>query len=138
MKSRYQSASEMILLYRLPEDTARGKAIRRLLESLQMPWQEILPEHLSWTAAERAGYVRPAKDPSPSLQEDGKESIPPFEAMILCGLTKNRLDQLLAGFRKHQLEKVERKAMLTPTNQSWPLNRLLWELDREHQVMNRR
>lgn len=63
--------------------------------------------------------------------------IPKLEMLFLCGFDQELLNRLLVAIRKSRLQKVELKAMLTPTNISWSGAKLLREISAEHAYMQK-
>ena len=62
------------------------------------------------------------------------EEIPAVECLVIGPMERRRLDQLLRALGQAGVT-VALKAMVTPTNQKWPMVRLIQELRREHQAM---
>ena len=76
-----------------------------------------------------AGYQPaepPAQPPAPVREE----------AILLGGLTKDRLDHLLAQLKESELT-IELKAVITPYNREWTLSKLFSELQEEHRFFLR-
>jgi hypothetical protein len=63
--------------------------------------------------------------------------VPKLEMLFLCGFDQELLNRLLVAIRKSRLQKVELKAMLTPTNISWSGAKLLREISAEHAYMQK-
>lgn len=63
--------------------------------------------------------------------------VPKLELLFLCGFDQNLLNRLLTAIRKSRLQKVELKAMLTPTNITWSGAKLLREISAEHVYMKK-
>ena len=59
------------------------------------------------------------------------------EMVFLCGFDIHLLNRFLAAVKKGKLQKVELKAMLTPSNRQWSGRHLLKELAAEHVYMKR-
>lgn len=57
--------------------------------------------------------------------------------ILICGLSEKRLDKVLFELRRAEVL-TDFKAILTQTNKSWTLNRLISELSREHAAMEGR
>ena len=97
-------------------DTKKRDWAWGLIEKLQMP-KQIFPEcHEAYEAANPAGA-------------SFGESI-----VVMCGLRDKRLDKALFELR-HSGANVDYKAVLTPTNADWGLERLVRELRREKLMM---
>lgn len=132
MKARVLSVpalGELVLLYRLGEETERGKAVRAVLAELQLPvktvTEDMLPQPVGW-CAEIPG-VPPAAEPA---QEDAF----PEEAMVLRGFSRKRMDELLGALKQRSLS-VSLKAVVTAHNMNWPFQSLLQELTREREAI---
>ncbi len=68
-----------------------------------------------------------------TLEDDAEEyqGIPPKESfLIFCGVSEKHLNKVLSSLREKQI-KIDFKAILTPTNEKWPMLDLLIELERE-------
>ena len=71
-------------------------------------------------------YKRQVQPPAPVREE----------AILLGGLTKDRLDHLLAQLKESELT-IELKAVITPYNREWTLSKLFSELQEEHRFFLR-
>lgn len=129
MKARVVKEKELVMLYHF-EQSERGNLIKEVISQLGMEWRVILPEELGQTLGWCAGLNGFAKrldaENSMEIQE---------EMMVFQGLTSKRLDTLLAVFRQKKIEKVELKAVITETNQSWTWTRLYEELCKERSAV---
>lgn len=56
--------------------------------------------------------------------------------MVLCGFSRQRIDELFSAMRAAGTPPPNRKAVLTPTNKGWALDALYEELGREHETMH--
>lgn len=74
--------------------------------------------------------------PSPLFTPCTK-AVPPESLLLLCGLTDKHLDKLLAALKKNHAA-VDFKAILTPSNESWTVLKLLLEMHREKAAYERR
>lgn len=63
---------------------------------------------------------------------------PEHEMMVFAGVSDMKLQKLLSEMRKNGIRKVDRKAVLTPTNVQWNVIELYEELDKEHKAMQNR
>lgn len=57
------------------------------------------------------------------------------ECLVFAGIDGNDLNRLLKTLREKEV-KIDLKAMVTATNQSWSLAELVTELKKEHEYMN--
>ena len=64
-------------------------------------------------------------------------AVPYLELLFLCGFDQALLNRLLTAIRTSRLQKVELKAMLTPTNITWSGAKLLREISAEHAYMKK-
>ena len=120
-----------VLLYRLGEDTEKGRRVRALLRTLRMRAVDIAPGELLQTAGHLAGE----KD-CPASGEAFTGNAPELEFMLLCGLSGSRLDALLSALKRQEL-RVPYKAVLTRHNRSWTLLRLMEEVRLERSALFR-
>ena len=58
------------------------------------------------------------------------------EMLVFKGFTEKQLDEVLLRFRSNKIPKVNLKAVLTPSNQTWDSITLYKELKKEHEKMN--
>lgn len=131
MKAR-MIPQEIALLYHLGKGTPRGRRVQEVLGDLGIPCRELGPDDLCQTigwCAGLAGYqpVEPPAQPPAPVRE---------EAILLGGLTKDRLDHLLAQLKESELT-IELKAVITPYNREWTLSKLFSELQEEHRFFLR-
>ncbi len=56
--------------------------------------------------------------------------------LVFKGFTEKQLDEVLLRFRSNKIPKVNLKAVLTPSNQTWDSITLYKELKKEHEKMN--
>ncbi|HIT90497.1 MAG TPA: DUF3783 domain-containing protein, partial [Candidatus Merdenecus merdavium] len=57
------------------------------------------------------------------------------EMMVMKGLSSAKIDQIILQFRKNGIGKINLKAVITPSNQSWNSLELYEEIKKEHQEM---
>lgn len=98
--------------------------IRQAAASLKIPCCAVPDTDYSKTL----GTIAAGK-PSPLITPYTKP-VPPESLLLLCGLTDKRLDRLLAALKRNDAN-VDFKAILTPTNESWTVLKLLLEMHRE-------
>ena len=116
-----------VLLYRLGEETEKGKALCAILDEMKILTLHVKPEQLDLTAGELASTNAAATGAPP-------ETVPEAEFMLLCGLGNQQLDRLLAAMRRAGVY-VPYKAVLTEYNKEWKLCKLIEEVAREHELM---
>lgn len=119
---------ETILLYNFKEKY-REKQITALLAAMKFEVKTVPEKGYNMPI----GYQAGAPGVMPFGGEYEGEELPD-EMLVMAGLTREQVDQVLAGFRKSGLKRVEYKAVLTQTNQYWNAFQLFDELKREHEA----
>ena len=76
-------------------------------------------------------------DGAPNSVSENLPAVPDLELLFLCGFDQALLNRLLTAIRTSRLQKVELKAMLTPTNITWSGAKLLREISAEHAYMQK-
>ena len=76
-------------------------------------------------------------DGTPNSVSENLPAVPDLELLFLCGFDQALLNRLLTAIRTSRLQKVELKAMLTPTNITWSGAKLLREISAEHAYMKK-
>ncbi len=117
-----------VLLYRLGEETEKGKALCAILNDMKLLTLHVAPEQLGETAGKLASTNAVVTGATPP------ERVPEAEFMLLCGLGDKQLDRLLANMRRAGVS-VPYKAVLTEYNKEWKLCKLIEEVAREHALM---
>lgn len=128
MKARIPQPKELVLLYGLDETAPRGVAVRQILAALRLEARTVTDEMLSQTVGWCAGL------PGYPPQQEASCAAPAEEAMVLCGLNKSRLDELLKALSENGIS-ISLKAVLTEHNRSWRFADLLTELGREREAV---
>ncbi len=81
------------------------------------------------------GYLAGQKElPCPLKNYEGDELDAPM--LVMVGLDRFRIDAVLSCLRSPGMPKIDYKAVLTPTNQSWSVLQLFEELKKEHIQMH--
>lgn len=127
-----KATNEMILLYHLPEETA--KARRGVCLRMGIRVREIPPEQYHLPLGCLAGL--PGFEPAEgdvSAQPCSIEDV--SEMVVLKNFTSRRMDELFRQWRKAGLPPIALKAALTPHNANWDSVTLYRELLQEHQAM---
>ncbi len=132
MKARIPQPKELVLLYGLDETAPRGAAVRQLLAALRLEARTVTDEMLSQTVGWCAGL--PGYPPQQEASCAAFCAAPAEEAMVLCGLNKSRLDELLKALSENGIS-ISLKAVLTEHNRSWRFADLLTELGREREAV---
>lgn len=119
-----------VLLYRLGEETEKGAALRAVLREQKLLTLTVEENQLGETAGRLVSTnAAPVDAPVP-------EGAPETEFMLLCALGDHQLDRLLAAMRRAGVS-VPYKAVLTETNKTWKLCKLIEEVAKEHELMKR-
>lgn len=121
---------EVVLLYNL-SNTEKGKQIKRLLILLGITIKEISKEQYFQSIGSLAG-IKGFEKNEEIYNEEGFLD----EMLVMHKFTSQRIDVILKGFRKAGIEKVDLKAVVTPTNASWNSLELYEEIKKEHESMN--
>lgn len=58
---------------------------------------------------------------------------PEEEILVMKNFTSRRIDELILAIRKAGLQKIELKAVVTPTNAQWPFYKLYEEIREERE-----
>ncbi len=119
---------ETVLLYNLNNE--KGRKIRFLLVRLGMRIRVIEKEDYGKPLGVLAGMKDVTLENEDAPVEDFDE-----EMMVLYRFSDKRLDAFLQGMRKEGIERVDLKAVLTPTNCRWNSWQLFQEIQEEHRTM---
>ena len=119
---------ETVLLYNLNNE--KGRKIRFLLVRLGMRIRVNEKEDYGKPLGVLAGMKDVTLENENAPVEDFND-----EMMVLYRFSDKRLDALLQGMRKEGIERVDLKAVLTPTNCRWNSWQLFQEIQEEHRTM---
>lgn len=122
---------EVVLLYNLA-NTEKGRQIKKLLIPLGISIKEIAKEQYLQPIGSLVG-VKGFEKNNNVYTEQGFEE----EMLVLHKFTSPRIDLLLKGFKKAGIEKVDLKAVVTPTNAVWNSLELYEEIKKEHESMQK-
>lgn len=125
------NTNEMIL-YSFP-DPVRAASAQRIFAQLGMQGRAVNADEVTQTVGYLAGIPGQALTPRPLVLPQLTEAV-----MILCGISRPRMDELFNAMRAGGCPPPDRKAILTPTNLGWSLAALYHELGREHEEMHGR
>lgn len=115
-----------ILTWSLPLVSPAGAALSAAAARLGVRVVTVSPQQAGETVGRLAGLpAAPLANTAPA------EALPGTAAAVFCGLSEEKLDQLLAALRASG-QTIPLKAVLTPHNQNWPFASLLRELQAEH------
>lgn len=123
-------SSATALLYNLNQ-SEQGKKIKFILIQMGIRIKNIAPEDYLKPVGALAGI--PGFEPSDTVYE-GEGFLE--EMMVLKDFTERQLDEMMFRFRKEKVEKVNLKAVITPTNQTWNSLKLYEEIKKEHEQMS--
>lgn len=121
---------EVVLLYNLT-NTEKGRKIKKLLIPLGISIKEISKEQYLQPIGSLVGVKGYEKNNFEYTEEGFFE-----EMLVLHKFTSSRIDLVLKGFKKAGIEKVDLKAVVTPTNVAWNSLELYEEIKKEHESMN--
>jgi len=121
---------ETVLLYNFENKEALRK-IKAILIQMGIRVKTANHQDLS----ESVGYLIGMKE-IPSTGESYEGEPMERELLVMNGFTNNRLNAFLAQMKKRGVPQIPYKAMITATNQSWPLKQLYIEIEKEHKEMN--
>lgn len=112
------------------KDENRVKEISRTLLPLRIRTKVITKDYY----LEPIGYLAGMKNIE-STEEVYQGDELEDEMLLMSGFTNSQVSQLLVAFRKKRIEKIDHKAILTPSNKLWNALELFQELKKEHDYM---
>lgn len=119
-----------VLLYNL-EKTEKGKKVKFILIRMGIHIKNIAKEEYLKPIGTLAG-IPDTEMISDLYVGDGFNE----EMLVMKGFTEQQLNQFLTSLRKEKVEKIDLKAVITSTNQTWNSLQLYEELKKEHAQMN--
>ena len=122
--------NETVLLY-LHENGEREKKIKGLLVRLGIRIKAVTEQMQGQTV----GYLLSYPDFTEQVDEGSQISFEE-DLMVLKGFSRERMNELLDGFKKLGIQKINLKAVVTEHNLNWKLRDLYNELKEEHAEMN--
>ena len=123
-----KNTNEMVLLYNMDSD--KGRKIKFVLIRLGVRIKNISKAQFNQPLGALAGIKEFSL-----LEEEFKGDAFEDEMMVMKGLSSTKIDQIILQFRKNGIEKINLKAVITPTNQSWNSLELYEEIKQEHEEM---
>lgn len=114
-----------VLLYNL--DNEKGKAIKKLCIKNGIKIKIVEKELYTKTIGSLA-KIKGFEDKT--ILDDSDIDITE-EMMIMKGFSSNDIDMFLKGFHKDKIQKIELKAIITPSNSDWNSYQLYKELKKE-------
>lgn len=130
MKAHIRPEKEVFLLYKLGEDSEKGQKLRQALSQMNIEVITVTDNML----LESVGFCA-NMDGFASCGEVYQGEPLPYEMLVMKVPSRARLNQILSQLQKEGL-RVERKAIITPTNREWPFRKLYEEVCKEHELMN--
>ena len=133
MKAHIRPEKEVFLLYKLEEEREKGKKLRQMLSDMNIETVTITDEMISESVgfcAKMDGFVSCGKT------YDGEPM--PYEMMVMKVGSRARLNEILNTLAKDPTLRVERKAVITPTNRDWPFYQLYEQVCKEHEMMTKK
>ena len=132
----------MVILYRLPEDTAEGEMARGLLKALDVSFKEVGTEDLQTLVGDLAEMEldeeaphNPAPIPPESASPAQRDEVKTATAVFFANEPMEVVQQFLAAYAKSGVTRIRLKSILTPHNIYWTLEELLLELHEEDRFM---
>lgn len=117
-----------VLIYALPQE--RQRHLTETMRQLQIVVIPVAPTQ----------YAQPLRDLIAGSIEQHAAAFPwPAFAepmLVMHGLESEEIDEVLAALRHNQI-RIDLKAIVTPTNQTWTSLQLYGELCREREAMRR-
>ena len=123
---------ETVLLYNM-ETGSKGRMVKLICMQMGIRVRSVEKSQYLKPVGQLAGLKGIAGAEEPYEGEGFAD-----EMLIMCGLTGNRIDQLLDSLRRQKVERIALKAVLTEHNQTWDSIALHAELRREHEYMSGR
>ncbi|VBB09739.1 Hypothetical protein LUCI_5037 [Lucifera butyrica] len=121
---------ELVLLYHFTE-VEKEEKIKAVLQRMKIKCKNISGEMISQKVGYLAGLPGFAATVSP-------EPVEPFdqEVLLMQGISKKRMDEMLLKFEENGIEKIRCKAVVTPYNVFWTFSRLCSTIQKEHSLLN--
>jgi hypothetical protein len=119
------------VLYYAPEDKAYASVMRGVLAQMGIRVKNLTPER----CVQRIGFLAGMEGCEKREVAAGYEKYAPVmgqELLIFCGLTEERLDEVLESLKNAGVPKIDLKAVVTPTNAEWTVYQLYEQLLSEH------
>ena len=122
-------SGETVLLYNVPDEKSRK--LRMLMVRMGMRFRVVDPSDYDKPVGMLAG-IKDATLENPEAEVQVFED----EMMVMRGFSSSRLDAFLQGMRKAGIERIDYKAIVTPTNMRWNSWQLYLEIKQEHEEMH--
>ena len=125
-RSKKSLYSEMVLLYRIEENSEQGQKINALCQEMDIPVKYLTEGDLDSNVGRLAEMS--ILQESETSQE---KQVPSLPAMLLRGFTSKRIDELFLKMRECGAGYIPLKAVITEVNRYWTLKLLLQHLAEE-------
>ena len=122
-------SGETVLLYNVSDEKSRK--LRMLMVRMGMRFRVVDPSDYDKPVGVLAG-IKDATLENPEAEVQVFED----EMMVMRGFSSSRLDAFLQGMRKAGIERIDYKAIVTPTNMCWNSWQLYLEIKQEHEEMH--
>lgn len=123
-----------LVLYYTPENRAHTPLLRGVLSQMGIRVKNLTSER----CVQKIGYLAGMEGFAKRDVSPGYEKYAPVmgeELLVFCGLTDERLEELLANLKKAGVPKISLKAIVTETNAEWTVYQLYEQLREEHAQM---
>lgn len=126
---------ELVLFY-TPENKEHTPLLRGVLSQMHIKIKNLTAER----CVQKIGYLAGLEGFEKREVSPGYERYAPAmeeELLVFCGLTDERLEELLANLKKAGVPQIPLKAVVTDTNAEWTVYRLYDQLREEHAQLRR-
>jgi len=120
---------EVILLYHFLDQT-KLQQIKDICKQLKIQTKDIGDELLG----QKVGYLIGRKGFA-AMKTEMEGNPFPHEVIVFSNSDRKRLDQVLTAFKEAKIETIKFKAIMTPFNMFWSLQRLCETMQKEHGAM---
>ena len=140
-----KTGQELVLYYN-PESSSKVMKLKGVLVRMGVRIRQVAPEQVlesvgalagisGYKHAEQETAQDTVQNAGEAEQDAGALPVIPEEMLVMHGFTSRRIDELLFGFRKAGVPKVELKAIVTESNAGWTFYHLYEEIKEEHERM---
>ena len=125
-----------LILYYTPGNRSHTPLLRGVCAQMGIRIKNLTSER----CIQKIGYLAGMEGFTKREVSAGYEKYTPVmseELLVFCGFSDERLEELLANFKKAGVPKIPLKAVLTKTNADWTTYQLYEQLREEHEQMRR-
>lgn len=126
-----KKAGEKVLLFQFSEE--RKNAVKAVLKSLNIASHSLREDAFQ----HKIGYLLGLRGFGPTTFDHEAKFDFPHEVMIMHNIKSKRLDEVLKALREAGIS-IPYKAVVTPFNTLWTLERLCETMEKEHAYMTAR